>query len=87
MTEFQFVDFTTSTKTYTIAGDILRESDTLGYHICNTGSTLVFINNFPLYPSGVLDTMLIGYRDKSKYTIKFQPGPNPEITVITFNRA
>ena len=88
---FDFVEFTTNTKTYTIPGDILREEDTLGYHICNTGSCLAFINNFPLYPSGVLDTMLIGYKDKSKYTIKFDqsvlPLPNPEITVITFNKA
>lgn len=90
-TEFQFVNFTTDVKAYQTAGDIFRNEDVLGYHIVNTGSCLVFINNFPLYPSGVLDTMLIGYRDKSKYTIRFdqtvQPVPNPEVTVITFSKA
>lgn len=88
---FEFVNFTTDVKAYQNAGDIFRNEDVLGYHIVNTGSCLVFINNFPLYPSGVLDTMLIGYRDKSKYTIRFdqsvQPVPNPEVTVITFSKA
>ena len=88
---FEFVNFTTDVKAYQTAGDIFRNEDVLGYHIVNTGSCLVFINNFPLYPSGVLDTMLIGYRDKSKYTIRFdqsvQPVPNPEVTVITFSKA
>lgn len=89
--EFQFVNFTTDVKAYQNAGDIFRNDDVLGYHIVNTGSCLVFVNNFPLFPSGVLDTMLIGYKDKSKYTIRFdqsvQPVPNPEVTVITFSKA
>lgn len=87
---FDFVEFTTDVKTYNKAGDIFKDDNVLGYHICNTGSCIVFINQFPLYPSGVLDTMLIGYKDKSKYTIRFDtsviPVPNPEITVITFNK-
>jgi hypothetical protein len=88
---FEFVNFTTDVKSYRQAGDIFRDENVLGYHICNTGGCIVFINNFPLYPSGVLDTMLIGYKDKSKYTIRFDtsviPIPNPEITVITFSKA
>ena len=90
-TNFEFVNFTTDVKTYTFSGDIFRDENVLGYHIVNTGSCIAYINNFPLYPSGILDTMLIGYKDRSKYTIRFDtsvtPIPNPEITVITFNKA
>jgi hypothetical protein len=90
-TRFEFVEFTTDNKSYRVAGDIFKDDNVLGYHICNTGNCIAYINNFPLYPSGVLDTMLIGYKDKSKYTIRFDtsvlPIPNPEITVITFNKA
>jgi hypothetical protein len=85
---YQFVEFTTDFKTYSIAGDIFKDENVLGYHIVNTGNCVAYINNFPLYPSGVLDTMLIGYKDKSKYTIRFDNvvPVNPEITVITFNK-
>mgnify|MGYP006275271153 CR=1 FL=1 len=87
----EFVKFKTSYKTYDIAGAILREEDTLGYHFINTGDVICWINGFPLYPSGVLDTMISGYQDTSLYTIKFDnsisPTPNPELGVITFNRA
>jgi hypothetical protein len=85
---YQFVEFTTDFKTYSIAGDIFKDENVLGYHIVNTGNCVAYINNFPLWPSGVLDTMLIGYKDKSKYTIRFDTASpiNPEITVITFNK-
>ena len=90
-TEFRLLEFTTDVKAYTQSGDIIRDESTLGYNIVNTGACLAYINNFPLYPSGVLDTMLIGYKDKSKYTIRFDtsisPPPNPEITVITYSKA
>jgi len=83
----QFTQFTTDFKTYSRAGDIFRDDNILGYHIVNTGNCVAYINNFPLWPSGVLDTMFQGYKDKSKYTIRFDNTTpvNPEITVITFN--
>ena len=83
----QFTEFTTDFKTYSKAGDIFRDENILGYHIVNTGNCVAYINNFPLWPSGVLDTMFYGYKDKSKYTIRFDNTTpvNPEITVITFN--
>jgi hypothetical protein len=83
----QFTEFTTDFKTYSQAGDIFRDDNILGYHIVNTGNCVAYINNFPLWPSGVLDTMFQGYKDKSKYTIRFDNSTpvNPEITVITFN--
>jgi hypothetical protein len=83
----QFTEFTTDFKTYSKAGDIFRDDNILGYHIVNTGNCVAYINNFPLWPSGVLDTMFQGYKDKSKYTIRFDNTTpvNPEITVITFN--
>lgn len=89
MSKFQLVEFTIDTKTYIAAGAIVREPTALGFHFVNTGSTIVYINNLPLYPSGVLDTMIPGYKDKSLYNIKFdssvQPIVNPELTVITYN--
>ena len=69
MANFQLVEFTTDTKTYTKAGAITRELTALGYHFVNTGGCIVCINNLPLYPSGVLDTMYIGCKDKSLYNI------------------
>ena len=88
--QFQLLEFTTDTKTYSQAGDIYRDEKVLGYHIINTGTVIAYINNTILYPSGVLDTMYSGYKDKSKYSIKFdttvQPVLDPEITVITFNQ-
>jgi hypothetical protein len=83
----QFTEFTTDFKTYSKAGDIFRDDNVLGYHIVNTGNCVAYINNFPLWPSGVLDTMFQGYKDKSKYNIRFDNTTpvNPEITVITFN--
>ena len=83
----QFTEFTTDFKTYSQAGNIFRDDNILGYHIVNTGNCVAYINNFPLWPSGVLDTMFQGYKDKSKYTIRFDNTTpvNPEITVITFN--
>jgi hypothetical protein len=90
MANFQLVEFTTDTKTYNQAGAIVREPQALGYHFVNTGSCIVYINNLPLYPSGVFDTMYIGCKDKSTYNIRFDatvtPIPNPELTVITFNQ-
>ena len=89
--KLQLVQFTTSFKTYSQAGAILREPETLGYHFVNTGSVIVYINNFPLYPSGILDTMYSNYQDVSKYSIRFDTGvipiPNPELTVIMFNKS
>jgi hypothetical protein len=86
--DINFVNFVTDFKTYSIAGDIFKDENVLGYHIVNTGNCVAYINNFPLWPSGVLDTMFIGYKDKSKYTIRFDnvTPVNPEITVITFNQ-
>lgn len=90
MSKFELVEFTTDTKTYNVAGAIVREPSALGYHFVNTGSVIVFINNLPLYPSGVLDTMYSGYKDKSLYNIRFDssvtPIPNPELTVVTYNQ-
>ena len=90
MAKFELVEFTTDTKTYNTPGAIVREPTALGYHFINTGSCIVFINNLPLYPSGVFDTMYSGYKDKSTYNIRFDnsviPIPNPELTVITFNQ-
>jgi hypothetical protein len=88
MANFQLVEFTTDTKTYTKAGAITRELTALGYHFVNTGGCIVYINNLPLYPSGVLDTMYIGCKDKSLYNIRFDATSlvNPELTVITFNQ-
>ena len=90
MSKFDLVEFTTDTKTYNVAGAIVREPSALGYHFVNTGSVIVYINNLPLYPSGVLDTMYSGYKDKSLYNIRFDasviPIPNPELTVITYNQ-
>jgi hypothetical protein len=90
MSKFELVEFTTDTKTYNKSGAIVREPSALGYHFVNTGSVICYVNNLPLYPSGVLDTMYIGCRDKSLYNIRFDssvmPIPNPELTVITFNQ-
>lgn len=85
--KFDLVEFDTNFKSYREAGAIIRDENTIGYHIVNTGDCIAYVNNFPLYPSGVLDTMYSGYQDKSLYNIKFDvAGVNPEITVITFNK-
>lgn len=85
--KFDLVEFDTNFKSYREAGAIIRDENTIGYHIVNTGDCMAYVNNFPLYPSGVLDTMYSGYQDKSLYNIKFDvAGVNPEITVITFNK-
>ena len=90
MTKFELVEFTSDTKIYTQAGAIVREPTALGYHFVNTGSVICYINNLPLYPSGVWDTMYSGYKDKSLYNIRFDasvvPIPNPELTIITYNQ-
>lgn len=87
MAKFDLVPFDTSFKSYRQAGAIIRDESTIGYHIVNTGDCMAYVNNFPLYPSGVLDTMYSGYQDKSLYNIKFDVGGvNPELTVITFNK-
>lgn len=82
--------FTTGVKTYSISGTIERDSNTLGYHFINTGGVIVYINNIPVYPSGVLDTFYPFSKDVSKYTIRFDtsvlPIPNPELTCIIFNQ-
>jgi hypothetical protein len=91
MSNFQLVNFTTGTKIYSTSGTIERDPNTLGYHFINTGSVIVYINNIPVYPSGVLDTMYPLCKDVSKYTIRFDtsvlPVPNPELTVIIFNQS
>lgn len=90
MQNFDLIKFTTDTKQYRQAGAIIREKQTLGYHFVNTGSVICYINNLPLYPSGVFDTMLIGYKDTSLYNIRFDISTlpaNTELTVITFNQA
>ncbi len=85
--KFDLVEFDTNFKSYRSAGAIIRDESTIGYHIVNTGDCMAYVNNFPLYPSGVLDTMYSGYQDKSLYNIKFEvAGTNPEITVITFSK-
>lgn len=84
--KFDLVEFDTNFKSYRQPGAIIKDANTIGYHIVNTGDCIAYINNFPLYPSGVLDTMYSGYKDKSLYNIKFAVGgTNPEVTVITFN--
>ena len=89
MSKFELLNFRIDVKKYTEAGSTVTEPDAIGYHFVNTGSVLLYINQFPLYPTGVLDTMYMGCRDKSIYTIRFdqsvQPIPNPELTIITFN--
>ena len=88
--KFELLRFAIDVKKYTQAGSIVTEPGAIGYHFVNTGSTIVFINQFPLYPSGILDTMYMGCKDVSKYTIRFDtsvmPIPNPELTIITFNQ-
>lgn len=90
MNRFDLLKFTTDVKTYDQAGKIDRTENAIGFHFINTGSVIVYINNFPLYPSGILDTMYSGYSDQGIYTIRFDtavvPIPNPELTVITFNQ-
>lgn len=84
------IKFTTSTKVYTEAGVVERDPNTLGFHFVNTGAVIVYINNLPIYPSGVFDTMYSGYKDVSKYSFKFDttiPGSNTELTTITFNQS
>ncbi|MBW7844865.1 MAG: hypothetical protein H3C45_04340 [Bacteroidia bacterium] len=84
---FELVKFDTVTKTYNTNGAIHTDAKVLGYHIVNTGSCIVWVNNLPLYPSGVLDTMYSGYKDASLYNLRFEVGGiNPEVTVITFNQ-
>jgi len=90
MQNFNLVNFTTDTKIYRQAGAIVRENETLGFHFCNTGSVICFINNLPLYPSGVFDTMYIGCKDVSLYNIRFDLSTTPantELTVVSFNQA
>jgi hypothetical protein len=80
--------FTIDTKTYNQAGKVIRYPRTLGFHFINTGSDVVYLNNLPLYPSGVFDTMINNCQDVSDYNIRWvQPATNPELTVITFNEA
>jgi hypothetical protein len=85
----EILKFTTAVKTYTQAGTIERDDNTLGYHFINTGSVLLWLNNIPLYPSGVLDTMYPLCQDFSKYQLRFDlsAGTNYELTVINFNLA
>jgi hypothetical protein len=85
----QFTEFTTDYKTYTRGGAIERDPLTLGYHFINTGSDICYLNNIPLYPSGVFDTMYVGYKDVSNWVIRWNNSAviNPELTVITFKKA
>ena len=82
------IEFTTDYKTYSQGGAIERDAQTLGYHFINTGSDICFLNNIPLYPSGVLDTMYIGYKDVSNWNVRWNNSAaiNKELTVITFKR-
>lgn len=87
MAKFNLVNFDTTFNSYREASAIETNENVLGFHIVNTGDCVAYINNFPLYPSGVLDTMYSGYSDRSLYRVKFEAGGvNPEITVITFNQ-
>lgn len=84
--KYELLKFTTNVRTYKQAGAIERGPEDLGYHFINTGSVLCFVNNIPLYPSGVLDTMYAGYKDESLYNVKFDStaGSDLELTVLTF---
>jgi len=84
----ELTKFTTNTKTYTKAGAIEKNPSVLGYHFVNTGSIICFINNLPLYPSGVLDTMYANYKDTSLYNIRFDlaSGTNAELLVFTYEQ-
>lgn len=79
------IKFVTDFRTYTQAGKVIRYDTTLGFHFINSGADLVFVNQFPLYPSAVLDTMIAGSQDMSVYQIRFDGSVNPELSVITFN--
>jgi len=88
MAKYDLLEFDTNTKTYTTAGKIEKNPNDLGYHFVNTGSVIVYINNLPLYPSGVLDTMYAGYKDTSLYSIKFDTtaGTNTQLLVFTYSQ-
>jgi hypothetical protein len=89
MAQFEYVKFTTGVKAYREACTIDRDDNVLGYHLINTGSCICFVNQLPIYPSGVLDTMYTGSQDMTKYTIKFDGSGAaiaPELTVISFNK-
>jgi len=88
MAKYDLLKFTTNTRFYNKAGAIERSADDLGFHFINTGSVLCFVNNIPLYPSGVLDTMYAGYKDESLYNVKFDStgGTNTELLVLTFQQ-
>ena len=88
MPKYELLEFTTNTKTYIQAGKIEKNPDDLGYHFVNTGSVICYINNLPLYPSGVLDTMYAGYKDTSLYQIRFDltAGTNSELLVFTYTQ-
>lgn len=79
------IKFVTDYKTYSQSGKVVRYENTLGFHFINTGADLVYINQFPLYPSAVLDTMIAGSQDLTTYQIRFDGSVNPELGVITFN--
>jgi hypothetical protein len=86
MAKYDLLKFTTNVRTYKQAGAIERSPEDLGYHFINTGSVLCYVNNIPLYPSGVLDTMYEGYKDESLYNVRFDStaGSDLELTVLTF---
>jgi hypothetical protein len=88
MAKYELLEFTTNTRFYSQAGAIEKSNDDLGYHFVNTGSVICYINSLPLYPSGVLDTMYAGYKDRSLYNIKFDTaaGTNPELLVLTYQQ-
>ena len=81
----KLIEFITDTKTYTQAGGIFTYANTIGFHFINSGNTICYINAMPLYPNGVLDTMIPGFKDCNKYNIRFSAGTNSELTVLTFN--
>ena len=84
------IKFTTATKAYRKAGAIDTNPNVIGYHFINTGACLCYINDIPLYPSSVFDTVYYGMQDKSIYNIQFDttttPQPQTEVTVITFSK-
>ena len=89
MAKYNLLKFTTNTKTYLQSGAIERNENVLGYHFINIGGAPVFINNLPLYPSNVLDTMYAGYQDTCTYNIRFDLtlSADAQLLVMTYEQA
>lgn len=85
------IKITTESKDYTKAGNIDWSDKAVGYEFYNSGSTLLYINEMPLQPGSVLDTMYSGFQDVTKYRLRFDttvtPPINPRLTVVTYKIA